>query len=120
MNANDTRPSFGIISQVAGVDSNGVGMVDNVSYHIKYNSGIGGPKEFGPIRPSNRRPVETSGAYILAARVGDVCGLAWFGDTALAMIIEGLDPGDCQGNPLTSPPFIPKTERAVAPNVDLP
>lgn len=120
MDANDTRPSFGLISQVVGVDSNGVGIVDNVAYYFKYNSGVGGPKEFGPVRPSNRRPVETPGAYILAARVGDVCGVAWFGNQPSVMIIEGLDPGDCQGNPLTSPPFIPRADRAIAPNPETP
>lgn len=92
------RPTTGFVARVTGVDSGtGIGVLSAIRYFIRWNYPEGGlSDEYGPLIPANRRPVDRPDAEIVAAKPGDIVALAWFGNEARCLIIEGLASGECE------------------------
>jgi len=90
------KPPFGVISRTY---TNGAyPTIANMQYWVKYNSGVGVPTEIGPVKISNRRPVNDPTIEILPAMVGDVVGLFWGdNDRVACQIIEGIATSTCGG-----------------------
>lgn len=98
------KPSTGMIVRVTGTDASGVGLLRNVAYYVKFNTALGISDELGPLKPSNRRPVNNDDAEIVAAKSGDICALYWEGDQVYIMVIEGIAYAECSGEGDPNPP----------------
>ncbi len=88
----ETKPSFGVISEVI---LTGNPTIANTRYKVKITLPNNYLIEIGPLTPSNRRPVDDPDFWIVPAAVGDVVGLSWQGGQVSCFILEGIVTEDC-------------------------